>query len=81
MLILLYAIVCNAKVIKPLNDKKSVGFDDVIGRNIFGASGFSGTWISPTEFTYNTGGNLTLFDMTSNSSSVLLTSDFSVKIN
>jgi hypothetical protein len=75
---LLYAFICDAKSVKPLDEKKSVLFEDVIGRNIFGAGGFPGTWISPNEFTYSNGGNLTIFDVSSNSSRVLLTSAFSV---
>lgn len=66
------------KSVKPLSDKKAVAFDEVIGRNNFGASGFGGTWISTSEFTYTTGGNLTIFNVTENSSRVLLTSNFSV---
>lgn len=80
-LLLIYAIFiaqCEGKSAKPLTDKKPVAFDEVIGRNIFGASGFGGTWISSTEFTYTTGGNLTIFDMKTNSSRVLLENTFSV---
>lgn len=82
LLTLIYALIaaqCEGKTVNLLaDDKKAVPFDEVIGRNLFGASGFGGTWISPTEFTYTTGGNLTKFDMALNSSDVLLESSFSV---
>lgn len=78
---LIYAIFSQSegKSVKQLNDdKKPVAFDEVIGRNIFGAGGFGGTWISEKEFTYTTGGNLTIFDMATNSSRILLDNAFSV---
>lgn len=75
----LFAAQSEGKSVNLLNDKKAVAFDEVIGRNNFGVSGFGGTWISPFEFTYTTGGNLTIFDMTTNSSRVLLESTFSVR--
>lgn len=77
---LIYALICDAKTVKQLDDKKSVKFEDVIGSSVFGARGFPGTWISPTEFTFTSSDNLTIFDMSTNSSRVLLDRNFSVRI-
>lgn len=75
ILVVAFIIQCDAKTVKQLNVKKPISFNE---RGNFGAAGFGGTWISPNEFTYSNGGNLTSFYMNTKSSKVLLESSFAV---
>lgn len=57
------------------SEKVPFEFDEVIP-NAFGQSGFGGTWISGTEFTYTTGGNFSKFDVTTETTVPVLTSAY-----
>ncbi|BES89054.1 dipeptidyl peptidase [Nesidiocoris tenuis] len=59
-----------------LSSKKPLSLESVV-RGEFSASHFNGSWISDSEFLYKTkSGDLVMFDAISNTTKVLLTTDF-----
>ena len=72
----------DCKSIKPLSDnKRAIWFNETIPSNKFGASGFGGSWISGTEFTYTDSvRKLVKLNVATNESTTLYESDFAVSI-
>ncbi|XP_070499034.1 venom dipeptidyl peptidase 4 [Chironomus tepperi] len=70
----------DCKSIKPLSDKgREIWFNETIPSSKFGASGFGGSWISGTEFTYTNNRELVKFDVVTKQNSTLYPSTFAPK--
>jgi dipeptidyl-peptidase-4 len=70
------AITCDAKTISSKQSTKTpFEFDEVIP-NRYGQRGFSGTWISGKEFTYTTGGNFVKYNVETNETVTILSSQY-----
>lgn len=78
----LFVVICGglmlsieAKSLDLKNEKSTIKFDDIFPSKFIGR-GFSGTWISANEFTYNSNGDLTKFNVKTGQNDVILSKDF-----
>jgi dipeptidyl-peptidase 4 len=64
-----------AKSIELKAEKSSIRFDDVIPSK-FGQRGFSGSWISSSEFTFNSNGDFIKFNVATGQNDTILSEKF-----